>query len=119
TTLATTVPPVKKMWSHGCSSSAVVSGLAPRTTEKAPWFRYSGRSRAITSAVAGATSEGLTTAAIPPLIAARSGPGEHQRVVPRPDDEAPSERVELHLDMGGPQHDRRADRERLHPLPQV
>ena len=70
TILATVVPPVKKMWSHCCSSSAVVSGLAPRTTEKASRSRYSGRSRAITSAVAGATSEGLTTAAFPPAIAA-------------------------------------------------
>jgi hypothetical protein len=42
TVFATAVPPVKKMWSHCCSRSAVVSGTAPRTTEKASRSRYSG-----------------------------------------------------------------------------
>src|SRR5436309_15944989 len=62
TILATVVPPVKKMWSHGCSSSAVVSGTAPSTTENALLSRYSGRYRAITSLVAGESSDGLMTA---------------------------------------------------------
>lgn len=38
--------PVKKMWSHFCSSRAVVSGTAPSTTEKASASRYWGISLA-------------------------------------------------------------------------
>src|SRR6266704_4011874 len=73
TILATVVPPVKKMWSHCCSSSAVVSGTAPSTTENALRSRYYGRERAIASAVAGETSEGLMTAQLPAEIAATNG----------------------------------------------
>ena len=73
TTLPIGGPPVKKMWSHGCSSSAVVSGTPPSTTENACLSRYCGTSLAITSAHAGDTSDGLMTAALPPAIAATSG----------------------------------------------
>ena len=51
----------------------MVSGTPPRTTENASRSRYSGRNRAMTSAVATDTSEGLMTAAFPPEIAAISG----------------------------------------------
>src|SRR5206468_9061344 len=73
TIFATAVPPVKKIWSHGCASSAVVWGTAPSTTENALRSRYSGRKRAIASPVAGETSEGLITAQLPAAIAATNG----------------------------------------------
>src|SRR5260370_11959729 len=72
-TLARVVQPVKKMWSHCCCRSEVVSGTPPRTTENASRSRYSGTNRASTSEVATDTSEGLMTAALPPEIAAING----------------------------------------------
>ncbi len=73
----TTLPigelPVKRIWSHASSSRAVVSGTPPTTTENASGSRYCGTSRARASAQAGATSDGLITAALPPAIAATSG----------------------------------------------
>ena len=50
-------------------------GLGPRAEDDGEGVAssYCGRNRAITSAVAGATSEGLMTAAFPPAIAAISG----------------------------------------------
>jgi len=111
TTLATAVPPVKKMWSHCWSKSAVVSGLAVEVLRQELRDRVGGGRGHLRRLDDGGVPAGNR--------GDKWRQGEHQRVVPRPDDEAHSERVKLHLDTGGTQHGRRADRDRLHPLPQV
>ena len=65
TTLPTAWEPVKKMWSKGCSSSASVSALPPWTTAACSRGRARVSTRSTTPAVAGAYSEGLTTAQHP------------------------------------------------------
>ena len=75
------------MWSHGSSSSAVVSGTEPfDDTDAQRGSRYSGTTRAIAADVAGASSDGFMTTQLPAAIAAAApGKGQLQRVVPRPD----------------------------------
>ena len=67
------VPPVKKMWSHRLSRSAVVSGTPPVTTDTASGSRYCGTSSASAWAQCGDTSDGFSTAQLPPAIAAING----------------------------------------------
>ena len=73
TTLPTAVEPVKKMWSHRWSSSAVVSSTPPSTTATASVSRYCGSSRANAAEEAGASSDGLATTQLPAASAAASG----------------------------------------------
>ncbi len=59
--------------------------------------RYCGTSRAISAEVAGASSDGLITAALPAATAATSGAMHRiERVVPRADHQHHAERVVLH-----------------------
>jgi len=105
---------------QGCSSSAVVSGTPPSTTENAAVSRYCGTSLAITSAQAGATSDGLMTAALPPAIAATSGgQRQHDRIIPGADDQAHAERIEADLSAPGRHDQRRTHVQGMHPAPQV
>ncbi len=73
TTPPTRVLPVKKMWSHFCSSRAVVSGTAPSTMAMASSSTYCGTRRAMAAEQAGESSLGLPTTALPAAIAAAMG----------------------------------------------
>src|SRR5215470_16927777 len=57
--------PVKKMKSHFCASSAVVSGTAPSTTATARGSKYLGTRFAAAAEHAAAISDGFSTAVFP------------------------------------------------------
>ncbi len=67
------VPPVNSAWSKPWASRSWVVEASPSTTRMASESRYSGTRRAITADVAGASSDGLITAALPAATAATSG----------------------------------------------
>src|ERR1700739_330384 len=72
--LPTSVPPVNKAWSKPWANRAWVTAASPSTTRTASASRYSGTSRASTAELAGANSEGLTTAQFPAATAANPTP---------------------------------------------
>jgi hypothetical protein len=65
--------------SHFCSSSAEVSETAPSTTFIEEQSKYSGSSFASSEDVAGATSDGFKTIALPAAIAPMSGSIDNTR----------------------------------------
>ncbi|SHW13276.1 Uncharacterised protein [Mycobacteroides abscessus subsp. abscessus] len=69
----TSVPPVNSAWSNPSASSACVVAPSPSTIRRASASRYCGSRRASSDEVAGANSDGFSTAQLPAAKAATRG----------------------------------------------